>query len=199
MRELARLLNIEIIWKFFATSHGKGVVDGIGGKTKSIVRQQVLSQKKGIIVQNAKDFVSVASKNLKGIEIREVKPETIDGVDESMWEEAPPVPGVAQAHVICVKPNGLCKLYKNNIDYVLDVDALFETHFDGMNSGVNQERELNENELNVSVGDWVIVEYDGKQYPGEVKNVSVDGVQVSVMHRTFQQNWKWPEKPDAVY
>ena len=30
--------------------------------------------------------------------------------------------------------------------------------------------------------------------------MSVDaGVQVSVMHRTFQQNWNWPEKSYAVY
>ena len=118
--------------------------------------------------------MSVASKNLKDIEMREVKPESIDGVDQSMWEDAPSVPGVGIAQVMCFKRNGLCKLYKNNIDYLLDVDPIFETFFDGMESSVNQERELNENELNVSVGDWVIVKYDGKMYPGEVKKVSVD-------------------------
>ena len=31
---------------YFATDHGKGVVDGIGGKAKSMVQQQVLSKTK---------------------------------------------------------------------------------------------------------------------------------------------------------
>ena len=31
-------------WKYFATSHGKGVVDGVGGRAKSLVRQKVMSK-----------------------------------------------------------------------------------------------------------------------------------------------------------
>lgn len=48
-------------WKYFATSHGKGVVDGIGGSAKSLVRQRVMSCcDKAIIVQSAQDFANVA-------------------------------------------------------------------------------------------------------------------------------------------
>ena len=198
LRELARLLNVEIIWKFFATSHGKGVVDGIGGKAKSTVRQQVLSQKKGIVVQNAKDFVSVASKNLKGIEMREVKPESIDGVDQSMWEDAPSVPGVAIAHVMCFKRNGLCKLYKNNIDYLLDVDPIFETFFDGMEDGESEETLRVEDFESVDIGDWVVVNYDNKRFPGKVTRKNVNGMKVKVMKPSFPSDWTWPVRKDEI-
>lgn len=44
-------------WKYFATFHGKGIVDGVGGKIKSIFRNSVMSKKKDApIVQNAKVF-----------------------------------------------------------------------------------------------------------------------------------------------
>ena len=81
----------------------------------------------------------------------DVNQSLIDGSDQSMWEEAPSVPGVTYAHVNCFKQNGLCKLYKNNNDHFLDLDPIFESFFDGMELGINQEEELNENELNVSV------------------------------------------------
>ena len=31
-------------WKYFATSHGKGVVDGIGGKSKAFVRAKIMTK-----------------------------------------------------------------------------------------------------------------------------------------------------------
>ena len=50
MRQLIEDFSLQygkkLIWKFSATSHGKGVVDGIGGNVKSNVRRQVMSMKK---------------------------------------------------------------------------------------------------------------------------------------------------------
>ena len=55
--------NNRFLWKFSATSHGKGVVDGIGGNVKSIVQSQSMGKRKDkIIVQDAKFFYHVASK-----------------------------------------------------------------------------------------------------------------------------------------
>lgn len=56
-----------------------------------------------------------------------------------------------------------------------------------------------ENIKEFKVGDWVLTMYDKKMCPGEVKAVGSEDVQVSVMHRTFQQNWKWPEKPNQIF
>ena len=39
------LFNRNIVWNFFATSHGKGPVDGIGGSTTRLVSSEVMSGK----------------------------------------------------------------------------------------------------------------------------------------------------------
>ena len=47
----------KFLWKFSATSHGKGVADGIGGNVKSIVQSQSMGKRKfKIIVLDAKFF-----------------------------------------------------------------------------------------------------------------------------------------------
>lgn len=46
-------------WEFFATSHGKGAVDGLGGSLKRPVRQQVFSRK--AMVNNAQDLLQRAN------------------------------------------------------------------------------------------------------------------------------------------
>ena len=47
MRQLIQDLSLKyskpFTWKFAATSHGKGVVDGVGGKVKSTIRHKVMS------------------------------------------------------------------------------------------------------------------------------------------------------------
>lgn len=47
-----------INWNYFATSHGKGLVDGIGGSIERTVRNAVLKRKH--IVTNAKQFILAA-------------------------------------------------------------------------------------------------------------------------------------------
>ena len=59
---LTEKYNEKFTWKFFTTSYGKGVVDAIGGNSKSIVRQKTFSKwKDRIILQNAKEFASAAA------------------------------------------------------------------------------------------------------------------------------------------
>ena len=49
-------------WKHFATSHGKGVVDGIDGAAKAHVRGKVKSKgQNDTVVQNTCDFASLAT------------------------------------------------------------------------------------------------------------------------------------------
>ena len=58
-------LACDVQWSYSATSHGKGVVDGIGGRAKSLVRQAVMSKNNKAIVQCAKDFVNVAQQKME--------------------------------------------------------------------------------------------------------------------------------------
>jgi hypothetical protein len=63
-------------WHFFATSHAKGVVDGIGGNVKRLVWQQILTKKDKC--ENAADFVSIAKTKTKVIIIEEITQKDID-------------------------------------------------------------------------------------------------------------------------
>ena len=50
--------GIQITWHFFASYHGKGAVDGIGGKVKRIAKLAALSGKE---IQNAQEFYDAVS------------------------------------------------------------------------------------------------------------------------------------------
>lgn len=47
-------------------------------------------------------------------------------------------------------------------------------------------------------GGWVIVEYNGQLYPGEVENIIVSNSQVNAMAKTGKY-WKWPEAKDLLW
>ena len=60
MENLSNKYDKPFVWKFSATSHGKGVVDGVGGKIKSSVRRKVMGKGERIIVQDCESFVETA-------------------------------------------------------------------------------------------------------------------------------------------
>ena len=56
--------------------------------------------------------------------------------------------------------------------------------------------------MDVQVGQWVAVQYDGVQYdgvqyPGEAMSIDTNGVQVNVMHKSGSC-WKWPQSRDMI-
>ena len=52
----------------------------------------------------------------------------------------------------------------------------------------------------VVIGDWVVVTYDGKLYPGRVTTVSeIGNKRVSVMNPAYPSGWKWPDERDEIY
>ena len=44
LQPLSQKYNQQFSWKYFATSHGKGIVDGIGRRAKSLVCSKVMSR-----------------------------------------------------------------------------------------------------------------------------------------------------------
>ena len=63
-------------WHFYATSHGKGVVDAIGGTVKRLVWQHLLASKAKC--SNATDFVNIAKSKTKVIIVQEITQQDID-------------------------------------------------------------------------------------------------------------------------
>lgn len=88
-------------WSFFATSHGKGAVDGVGGSIKRLVHREVLGRK--IEVQCTKDFVR-AIQNVGercSVKVVEVLPEKIENSKAFLncrWEGIKTLPGTQSVH-----------------------------------------------------------------------------------------------------
>ena len=174
LKPLQEKNSIEITWNFFATSHGKGPVDGIGGAVKHVVWNSVRSRKN--IVNNASIFTKADSAS--HVKVIEVKPCEIDEINkalgiEQMFNQAGQIQGIARVHYVA---------YKNEKQSTSDADS----------------NEWDDNVSKHSVGGWCVVEYQGNMYPGEVKKIVCGEYQVPIMVPTGN-NWKWPVMPDEIF
>lgn len=91
--------NLKIEWNFFATSHGKGAVDGIGGLTKRLVWNEVRSKKK--VLNNAQDFFLCAKSKSTKIEMMYVDSTIIKDYKnflDNRWNNIHSIPGVQSRH-----------------------------------------------------------------------------------------------------
>lgn len=106
---------MELSWHFFATSHGKGVVDGVGGVIKRLVYSSILG---GQQCTSAADFVAIAQSKTNAIDINEIEQHHIDnskGQLEQLFQTTKSVPETKQLHSIKVLKNDSieCKYYSN--------------------------------------------------------------------------------------
>lgn len=96
--------GLKVSWHFFATSHGKGVVDGIGGTLKRAVWRESMA---GLVISSAEEFANVAKKSPK-IKIIYVSKEEVNKHQERLdnrWSDTRGLPNTHSTHAIYpVKP-----------------------------------------------------------------------------------------------
>jgi hypothetical protein len=102
-----------LTWSFFATSHGKGPVDGIGGTAKRIVCRSVLARRVESVL-NAKDFAEVLMRSDTTIKVILSTPVDDNDILEALevkqiFESAPKIPGIASDHHWECDANGLTR------------------------------------------------------------------------------------------
>ncbi|CAF1536035.1 unnamed protein product, partial [Rotaria sp. Silwood1] len=104
-RNLTRIADerkINLSWHFFATSHGKGVVDGIGGIVKRLVWSAILA---GGVCRSAEDFIKLAKKKTKKIILIEITRSDIDSSKtklENLFKTAKSIPETLKMHSVKV-------------------------------------------------------------------------------------------------
>ena len=91
---------------FFATSHSKGVVDGLGGTVKRMVWGAV-STRKVSNVQDAVTFAKIAVQFCNSVNIQLCLKKDIDDYSSCIeldrcFEQATPIPGISKIH--CIEP-----------------------------------------------------------------------------------------------
>ena len=195
--DLNKETGCEVVeWKYFATSHGKGSVDGIGGRDKSLDRQATKSKSGACNVQNSLEFYYLVKKLMPGVKAIHVSESEITAFVqmECPWENVKIIPGILKAHCITCEKYGFVSLFvddskDNVISNMKYLDCEDEMEVDDVNAGEDGEEK-------VVVGDWVVVNYDDKMYPGKV----VDGsLKVTVMKACFPTGWKWPDTIDEIF
>ena len=106
--------DIKLSWNFFATSHGKGVVDGIGGTVKRTVWRHIKTEKHHIT--SAQEYATLAKELCQNILVQYIPKDEVEknhAFLDVRWEGVFSLPGTQQLHFI--KPHGSDKLQVSDI------------------------------------------------------------------------------------
>lgn len=93
-----------IEWNYFATSHGKGAVDGVG----AVIKRKIwhLTKTKNICLNGALDFCRCAQEHIQGIKslyVEESQIKISPGIAEK-WDNLPNLTGIRKLHwIFCDK------------------------------------------------------------------------------------------------
>ena len=93
--------DICVYWHFFATSHGKGAVDGIGGTIKRQVYHEIMARRSE--PEDAAEFAAIAQKTASKIKVLYCPAVNINDVKEvsdAQWVGVKPIPGLHSIHSI---------------------------------------------------------------------------------------------------
>ena len=120
--------GLQIKWHFFAASHGKGVVDGLGGTVKRVVWCAVSTRKVPTVV-GAEEFAKTAAKFCKSVNIKLYLKKDIDDSSSSLeldecFEQAKSIPGISKIHCIELTQRGElhCHLYSSEVSALHEID-----------------------------------------------------------------------------
>ena len=183
LQVLSEKFNRDFTWKYFATSHGKGIVDGVGGNVKRLVRMKMMAQGEGCSIKSAKDFAAVASEVCSKTQVCYAGENYIyDTITEvKPWVKVQAVPGILSFHVISYS-NKSFSGQKNAKDVNMNLDSFIEL------------------KAEYRKGQWVLVKFNCDSFPGEITEiVSEKQIKVTVMVPTGPPGYyKWPIPPDCI-
>lgn len=159
--------GLEVEWNFFASGHGKGAVDGIGGNVKRCVWMGVTSRR--VIVSAAIDFHAYVQKHVKGIKSIYVDKEIVLQKEQEFqkrWHNVSLIPKIQGCHHfrpydqqnLLISKTSQSELIKVNI-CAEDVQQCSRKRLHYSDVYSDCEEELSEvNKLEVNTGLFVLVE-----------------------------------------
>ena len=123
---LSKKHDIDMIWNFSATSHGKGPVDGVGATVKREASQKTLTRRHAI--NNLDDF-EMAALNVKNIKITRISEEEAyeraAQLDlKELFENTRAIPKITQCHFVKLENGSIrTKLYTSQVLSLQDEDT----------------------------------------------------------------------------
>ena len=165
--------DLKITRNFFATSHGKGVVVGIGGTVKRAVWRHVKAERTHMT--SASEYSTLGKQLCPNIHIKFISKEEITKLAsflDTKWSNTKPVPGTHHIHY--VKSHGrdrvqvsdttdggearLCVICTTTTTQEHQGEQAEQKDKDKEEEGEEDEQE---EEVDVQVRQWVVVVYDG--------------------------------------
>ena len=182
------LLQQSLSWNFFATSHRKRAVDGIGGRIKHDVYNTTLS--KGLVIKNLDDFVDVAEHCSKNITILKCTKKhvlsTVKQVDEDISDSAG-IPGTHKMHCVKVLAPYVIETKEHYYSMKAPSQHTFKSSVKDTpdSSAVDHQYQKIENIESVSQGQWLLVEYEKEFFLGIVLSVSASSAHVRCLEKPY--------------
>ena len=163
-------------WNFFATAHGKGAIEGLGGTIKRMAWRKVKSRE--CLIRDAKEFYEAVRES--SIECKYFSEDQIKADYDSLFSyevsQASKVEGIKSSHHWVVCQSGFC-----------------------MNQLTN-DANGNESSNKYEIGGWVIISYDQNLYPGIITEFEDNEARVSCLEKLpGGPNWRWPKRVDNIF
>lgn len=194
IKEMSPQISTE--WHYFATSHGKGALDGVGWTVKRAVSMAVLSRQ--VVVANASTFAETARRVCPKMEVLYVTNEDIKEFCNKheiakYWEHVTPLPGTLNVHSVTPVSWGQVqhKAYSTattTAHHTLVQQPPSSTDEDS----TDDEAEVNSasERQNLTTGDCVLVKYEGKssrrEYVGLVTDYDENAIEVEFLRKSYE-------------
>ena len=120
-------------WHFFASYHGKGVCDGIGGSVKMTVMRESLKRTAHRQILNTVDMVNFLTEKMASVTFYHVESDYIESIEanlEHRYAEVQAVPGTRKFHRFNPQDNNKIRGYflSSNIENFLDKFIIKKAH-----------------------------------------------------------------------
>ncbi|RXN14647.1 Sentrin-specific protease 2 [Labeo rohita] len=189
-KELFPTLRVQ--WHFFATSHGKGAVDGVGATVKRAVNTDFLCRQ-AVLVTDAASFVASARQSCPNINIKLITSSEITEFIQhhnlnERWANTSAVPGTQSVHHIePVSWGEVChKIYSEAEQS--GVHTLLHSEITSAESPGHKSSEHQSTAAkNIKTGDCVLVQFKAnksfRQFVGLVNNQDQEALEIRFLRR----------------
>lgn len=189
-----------ITWNYSESGHGKNAADGVGGTLKRVA-DEVVAQ--GNDINNYDKLMEVLQLKVDKIIILPIEEKDILEEQQIMGQHLSTVQtlkGTMKVHQACwSRDKERSMMFRSLSCYSCEPDNKC-THYHvaqlNIASQVVESQKEHKGNSDLTIGDWVVVDYEGILYPGEVTLVDEEGVEAVVMHRSSGKQYKWPPKED---
>ena len=181
-----QLIVYKVFWNYSATSHGKGAVDGVGGTIKWVATQAVVTRK--AIVKDAVSMFNAVNEKTK-LHLAVMTQEYIESTLQDLgmhilWQDINALHGTIHIHRVDLTDKGRVSTRMFYSDWSCTIHPLKSVEL----AVVNKYQDIN-----VNIGDFVIVKDEGTFYPGEgLHLVPNQTATISTMECSGLKFWKWP-------